>query len=1232
MKKYWYIASFLVSSLIFWRWLSFRIFVAGDYTYYFNPALREWFVPTTWSTVGIGSVNLTLWTYPFHFLFSLLASWGLSYEVIDKILVLGPVALFSGLIAFWFVSLFTKKEYAAFFGSIILFFNTYYFSIITQGQINLLLAAMVGVLALGFFIKNKDLELKNIIICSSLLAATGFIDFRVAYIVLFLIGLYSMLEIILYSDFRNEKKKILIDVKHFLIVFSLFVIFNLFWLVPQVLMGTVTSNEILSRGLFGGTFFNSLESINLFFPFWTGSHPIWFMVQPIPIYFFLISIGAWMSIVFNKRKYIFFAAITALMGIFLAKQEAAPFTNTYLYLYNHLPGFNAFREASKFYLLTAIGYSILLASLLEKLNLRVKKRIVILLPPALIFCVFILTIYPIVTGSIGSMFIPRSMNADYLKLANSQAQDSNSYRSLWIPGAVNWSYSDQKHEIISVGDFITLISQQLNIQTNIIQNSENISLVAEPLLKSNFSDSLLSIIGTRYFIVPPNDSIDRPFEDYGGKNNSNIRQVFINQLDSTPWLKRVDIGTTDLVVYENPSYKPPIFAFNNLYHLNSIQNLDNKYDFITNTLKGDFYFTTTVNATNAVAEVGVSDVFEGIGSQSLHSVTATITASSTDNDYAKKKFYTNPANAPVYASLGGGEVSFYRKLGTLSAGSSVVVGAKQFIKNVAVPNSNSLYVGLGDSLFTFDKNSMLNLGRVTSGQAKVFTAGANVVPNGSFESGLWQPAVGDCNNYDNNAKLGMHLDTADASDGKQLLELDAANHIACTGETVVAAPGEYVFSFDYQSPNATAASFYIGFNNPVKTIVSKLIPISDASWHHHTMQLTVPKDSTSFELDLYSRSVDGTTNIINRYDAVSLQILKPLASIDLSTSNEFNHQSISLSADTSTVSYIDSHYNLTNVLSNGSFEQGLWSTQVGDCNNYDNDGLVGMRLNTQDTNTGSNSLELSATRHFACTGTSVAVRGGATYMVSFDYQSPNAKVASYYLDFNDASSTVYSEDVPITDTKWHTFSRTITAPLDASGLNITLYAKESDGSTNIINHYDNVQVVDVPNLVGTYYLVSDPGVTLKEPASITYDLINPTKKLVHIKGATTPFYLAMSESYHPQWQLQFNNSKVNGFLNSWVPFVKPDRIPDEYHYKLDDFLNGWYVDTGVYCTQNATLCTKNADGSYDMEMVVEFFPQRWFYLGLIVSGTTLAGCLGYLGYLGVKRIKIKIKQKNEKDI
>jgi hypothetical protein len=73
---------------------------------------------------------------------------------------------------------------------------------------------------------------------------------------------------------------------------------------------------------------------------------------------------------------------------------------------------------------------------------------------------------------------------------------------------------------------------------------------------------------------------------------------------------------------------------------------------------------------------------------------------------------------------------------------------------------------------------------------------------------------------------------------------------------------------------------------------------------------------------------------------------------------------------------------------------------------------------------------------------------------------------------------------------------------------------------------------------------------------------------------------------------------------------------------VNGYANSWDIDPTAIC-QNNPKCTKNADGSYDMELVIEFWPQRLFYIGLFISGTTLVGCLGYLGWDFVKRRKKK---------
>ncbi len=315
---------------------------------------------------------------------------------------------------------------------------------------------------------------------------------------------------------------------------------------------------------------------------------------------------------------------------------------------------------------------------------------------------------------------------------------------------------------------------------------------------------------------------------------------------------------------------------------------------------------------------------------------------------------------------------------------------------------------------------------------------------------------------------------------------------------------------------------------------------------------------------------------------------------------------------------------LQNAIPNPSFEQGLWGERVGDCNAYDEYPQIDMRLVT-DTHNGKNALELEATRHVACTNQKIRLTGGQDYLLSFDYQGSPAQQAGYYLGFiarENATSALetISEQIPIKkdDAVWHRFTKVIHVPPGVIGAHMYFYAYASDNQTSNRVRYDNAHLLPLPPDVFDYWLVSSTSTSLSNPHDISFETINPTKKLVHVKGATTPFYLAMSESYHPQWQLMFNNQKVHGFFKSWVPWAHPDRVPDTEHFALNGFLNGWYVDTDALCTLSTssgqTACTKNPDGSYDIEFVIEFFPQRWFYLGLLISILTFISCIGYLIY------------------
>lgn len=88
-------------------------------------------------------------------------------------------------------------------------------------------------------------------------------------------------------------------------------------------------------------------------------------------------------------------------------------------------------------------------------------------------------------------------------------------------------------------------------------------------------------------------------------------------------------------------------------------------------------------------------------------------------------------------------------------------------------------------------------------------------------------------------------------------------------------------------------------------------------------------------------------------------------------------------------------------------------------------------------------------------------------------------------------------------------------------------------------------------------------------------MIGPTKYIVHV-NATKPFMLAFTESYDPLWVAYSENY----FARS---------IP------LYSVINGFYI---------------NKTGNYDL--VIEFEPQKWFYVGLVITIFSLIGSVGII--------------------
>jgi len=112
---------------------------------------------------------------------------------------------------------------------------------------------------------------------------------------------------------------------------------------------------------------------------------------------------------------------------------------------------------------------------------------------------------------------------------------------------------------------------------------------------------------------------------------------------------------------------------------------------------------------------------------------------------------------------------------------------------------------------------------------------------------------------------------------------------------------------------------------------------------------------------------------------------------------------------------------------------------------------------------------------------------------------------------------------------------------------------------------------------------------------VTFSEMDPTKYTVQVTNATHPFFLVFSES----------------FDRGWVANVDGQQIAEECHFMANGYANSWFI---------------NKTGTFTV--VLEFWPQKLFYVSAAISITTLVLCVMYFGKNKIKHIYQKHIQKN----
>jgi hypothetical protein len=540
----------LLNCIVHFRWvINHGAMTHGDW-YPINIQSVDSFirVPMVWSYEALGSVSLSNSS---HLLFTTLAWFSkiFSYPSAQKLTLLFPIIILGILSPYLLFSYNFKSKLAVFTATIIYNFNTY-FLMLQTGHLTLALAFSFAPIVILLYQKTLSNQTLNwAVLCGLAGWILGIFEFRALYLTLLICASYYI-----FSAAISRKKKLLDNAKSIKLAFFgiipiiIIILLNLYWLVPSFSTGSISSNQFFSRDLFGQQFSQITYALTLHHPFWTNTKYESFHLQQIPIIAWitplLFSISVFLR---SKHKISLFYALIALIGVFLVKHLNPPIGMIYQWLYDYLPGFNAFRESSKFYFLIMLGYAGSIGSLIEYVQQKYIGNLSKYFSPIIVLIAivpFLSNTKPLINGEIGTLFIERSIPSDYQLLNNYIDAEQSFFRTMWIPTQSRWGAYTADHPIISIVNLIYNHSSQLysNSPDSVKIENQIINLIED----ENFP-RILDKSQVKYLIIPTRDTDndDDFFINYG-----NNREMFIDSLSQQTYLKKIDIGSKELVLFE----------------------------------------------------------------------------------------------------------------------------------------------------------------------------------------------------------------------------------------------------------------------------------------------------------------------------------------------------------------------------------------------------------------------------------------------------------------------------------------------------------------------------------------------------------------------------------------------------------------------------------------------------------------------------------------------------------
>lgn len=477
----------IIILIIFKEWFSPGLISAGDFSQTQSSLKDLSLFPYSWVTDRLGYFNLpTAWLFYPVMLPTLIGSYlSIPWELTERIFLLYP------LLAFLFIApifLFKKlfPDYKFFYISGLIFaLNTYILMLIGGGQIYLALAYSISPLALYLFIKSfsKPSFVMSLILGLSI-SLQVMLDLRFAYITVISFLIYSIL------NFSLGKKYYINVFYSLLLPGAITFLIHAYWIIPTFLAGSGAlqsfGEEYVTSGIIKFLSFAKFENtISLLHPNWPEN--IFGKTYFLDPTFLILPILAFSSLLFLKKttmkqsenRIILFFSFLSLFGAFLAKGANEPFGGVYIWLFDHFPGFVMFRDPTKWYVLIALSYSILIpftinaiyhSDVLKNIRTRIKLPIDKLLLLILIVYLLIL-IRPAILGQLTGTFKSTQLPGEYVELSKFLSSQNTFFRTLWIPAVQRYGFHSNNHPGISAHSLFSSPNYS-NVLKNIRMNKD----------------------------------------------------------------------------------------------------------------------------------------------------------------------------------------------------------------------------------------------------------------------------------------------------------------------------------------------------------------------------------------------------------------------------------------------------------------------------------------------------------------------------------------------------------------------------------------------------------------------------------------------------------------------------------------------------------------------------------------------------------------------------------------